>query len=153
MPAGTKRKPKVDKLAVALRIFVYVFLALAGMVIFPRLMIWAPNMYFVGSALSTFAAAAVANAVALRIYDRGQLADIGMGWTRGIAKKSADRRDRRLRFRIGGGPRPGGPAVGRHRARSGGGIQHRRRSFSFRSSWCSARSARRCCFADTRSRC
>ncbi len=74
-------KPKVDKLAVVLRIGVYVFLALAGMVIFPRLMIWAPNMYFVGSALSTFAAAAVANAVALRIYEHGQLADIGMGWT------------------------------------------------------------------------
>jgi uncharacterized protein len=42
---------------------------------------WTPNMYFVAAALSSFAAAAVANAIALRIYERGQLADIGMGWT------------------------------------------------------------------------
>jgi membrane protease YdiL (CAAX protease family) len=81
MPAENQGQPKVDKLAIALRIGVYAFLALAGMIIFPRLMIWAPNMYFVGSALSSFAAAAVANAIALRIYEHGQLADIGMGWT------------------------------------------------------------------------
>ena len=74
-------QPKVDKLAIALRIGVYLFLAFAGTVIFPRLMLWSPNMIFVAAALGVFAAAAVANAVALRIYERGQLADIGMGWT------------------------------------------------------------------------
>lgn len=76
-PAPTK----IDKFAIALRIFVYVFLAVAGMWIFPRLMMWTPNMYLVASALSSFAAAAVANAVTLRIFERGQLADIGLGWT------------------------------------------------------------------------
>ncbi len=73
--------PKVDRLAVILRVGLYLFLAVAGMGIFPRLMLWSPNMIFVAGALGIFAAAAVANAVALRIYESGQLADIGMGWT------------------------------------------------------------------------
>ncbi len=33
------------------------------------------------STLGTFAAAAVANTLALRIYERGNLSDIGLGWT------------------------------------------------------------------------
>lgn len=72
---------KVDRLAVALRVGVYFFLAVAGMWLFPLVLMWTPNMYFVASALSSFAAAAVANAIALRIYENGHLADIGMGWT------------------------------------------------------------------------
>lgn len=90
-----KPRPKVDKLAVALRVGVFVFLALAGMVIFPRLLMWSPNMYFVAAALGVFAAGAVANAVALRIYERGQLADLGMGWTHASRKN--------LLIGIGGG--------------------------------------------------
>lgn len=72
---------KVDKLAVALRVGVYFFLALIGLWLFPQLLTWTREMYFVGAALSSFAAAALANAFALRIYERGHLADIGMGWT------------------------------------------------------------------------
>ncbi len=81
MPSEQAPPAKTDKLAIALRIGVYVFLALAGMSLFPRLLLWSPNMVFVAAAMGIFAAAAVANAVALRIYERGQLADIGMGWT------------------------------------------------------------------------
>jgi membrane protease YdiL (CAAX protease family) len=33
------------------------------------------------STISTFAAAAVANAVVVRIYERGRLADVGLGWS------------------------------------------------------------------------
>ena len=43
------------------------------------LMIGAPVL--VVSTLGTFAAAAVANAVVLRIYERGNLSSIGLGWT------------------------------------------------------------------------
>jgi membrane protease YdiL (CAAX protease family) len=51
------------------------------MTIFPRLMMWAPNMLFVAAALGVFSAGAVANAIALRIYENARLTDIGMGWT------------------------------------------------------------------------
>ena len=50
---------------------------------------------FIVASLSTFAAAAIANAIVLRIYERGQLADIGLGWT------SASRRN--LGFGLLGG--------------------------------------------------
>jgi len=33
------------------------------------------------SALSAFGAAAVANAITVRIYERGRLSDLGLGWT------------------------------------------------------------------------
>jgi membrane protease YdiL (CAAX protease family) len=82
-------KPKVDKLAVALRVGVFLFLALVGTVLFPRLLNVAPAMYFVAAALGVFAAGAVANAVALRIYERGHLADLGLGWTSASRKNLA----------------------------------------------------------------
>jgi membrane protease YdiL (CAAX protease family) len=74
-----KDRPKLDRLGVVLRVGVYVFLLFIGMIILPRLMLGDRN-YLVASALGTFAAAAIANAVVLRIYERGQLADIGLGW-------------------------------------------------------------------------
>ena len=76
------RSPKTDRIALALRVFVYVFLVIAGMTIFPIVLYWVAPVPFVVSTLSSFAAAAVANAVALRIWEHGQLADIGMQWTR-----------------------------------------------------------------------
>lgn len=87
---------KVDKIAIALRIGVFVFLAVAGVFLFPRLLNWAPNMYIVASALGIFTAAAIANALVLRMYESGQLADLGLGWT------PASRRNLLIGF-IGGG--------------------------------------------------
>jgi membrane protease YdiL (CAAX protease family) len=75
----TPRKP--DPVALALRVFVYIFLVLAGMMIFPVVLYWAAPVPFVVATLSSFAAAAVANAITLRIWAHGQLADIGMQWT------------------------------------------------------------------------
>ena len=63
-----------------LRVGVFALIAILGYYIFPWAMIWVGSP-FVIAALSTFAAAGVANAIVLRIYERGQLADIGLGWT------------------------------------------------------------------------
>jgi uncharacterized protein len=49
--------------------------------VFPILIALIGAPVFVVSTLGTFAAAAVANAVVLRIYERGNLASIGLGWT------------------------------------------------------------------------
>ena len=83
-------------LGVLLRVGVFALIAILGYYIFP----WA--MSFVGSpfviaALSTFAAAGVANAITLRIYERALLADIGLGWT------SASRRNLALGILGGAG--------------------------------------------------
>jgi CAAX protease family protein len=65
---------------VLLRVGVFALIAILGYYIFPWAMIFVGSP-FVIAALSTFAAAGVANAIVLRIYERGQLADIGLGWT------------------------------------------------------------------------
>ncbi len=58
-------------------------LVILGITIFPILInfVAGPGAYLITAALSTFAAAALANAIPLRIYERGQLSDIGLGWS------------------------------------------------------------------------
>ncbi len=70
-----------SKFGVALRVGVYVFLSFTGMVIFSNVLLPLGG-YLVAAALSVFAAAAIANAITLRIYERGLLADIGFHWNR-----------------------------------------------------------------------
>ena len=69
-----------SKLGLALRVGVFAFLAVVGVIALPPL-IYLVGEYLVAAAMGTFAAAAVANAVVLRIYERGRLADIGLGWS------------------------------------------------------------------------
>jgi membrane protease YdiL (CAAX protease family) len=69
------------RLAVILRVGVFALIAILGYFIFPNVMAFFGVPQLVLAALGTFAAAAVANAIALRIYERGQLADIGLNWT------------------------------------------------------------------------
>jgi uncharacterized protein len=67
-----------DKQGILLRIGLYVLFACLGVLIFPAIM--QPLGTFLMTTLSTFAAAAVANAIVVRIYERGRLADVGLGW-------------------------------------------------------------------------
>ena len=85
---------KPDRLGIILRVGVYVFLVIVGLIVFPRLLLVGDSR-LIGAALGTFAAAAVANAIVLRIYERGQLVDIGLGWSRASA--------RNLLIGVGGG--------------------------------------------------
>lgn len=94
LPASTTQQGK--NLGVILRVGVFALIAILGYYIFPWAMIFVGSP-FVISALSTFAAAGVANAMVLRIYERGQLADIGLGWT------IASRRNLALGMLGGGG--------------------------------------------------
>ncbi len=77
-PTGAK---KLDILSVLLRLGVYAFLVILGMMILPPLLLGDRNI-LVASALGTFGAAAIGNAVVLRIFERGLLADVGLGWSR-----------------------------------------------------------------------
>ena len=67
-----------DKQGLILRVGLYILLAWMGLLLFPAL--HAPlGGIVVATTLSAFAAAAVANAVVVRIYERGRLADVGLG--------------------------------------------------------------------------
>jgi len=71
--------PAPSKLGVLLRVGIFAFIEIAGMVVLAPLM-YPIGGYLVSAALSTFAAAAIANTIALRVYERGHLADAGLGW-------------------------------------------------------------------------
>lgn len=90
-------KPSSKAATVALKTGFFAFLGIAGLVAFARALLWigGDSWFLLASALGVFAAAAVANALAMRIYERGRLADIGFAWN------AAARRH--LLFGLGGG--------------------------------------------------
>ena len=68
-----------NKQGLILRVSFYVLLAWMGLLVFPVML--PLGGIVVTSTLSTFAAAAVANAVVVRIYECGRLTDVGLGWS------------------------------------------------------------------------
>jgi uncharacterized protein len=69
-------------LGLALRVGVFALIAALGYYfVFPIIIALIGAPVFVISTLGTFAAAAVANTLAVRIYERGRLADIGLSWS------------------------------------------------------------------------
>ncbi|MBI3209226.1 MAG: CPBP family intramembrane metalloprotease [Candidatus Solibacter usitatus] len=71
--------PRRSKLGVLLRVGIFAFIEIIALSVFSSLM-FPLGGYMVSAALGTFAAAALANAIALRVYERGRLADVGLGW-------------------------------------------------------------------------
>jgi uncharacterized protein len=84
LPSPQVSPPEERKklLGVLLRVGVFALIAWLGYYfVFPIIIAFLGAPVFVISTLGTFAAAAVANTLALRIYERGNLSDIGLGWT------------------------------------------------------------------------
>src|SRR5688572_29812583 len=67
-----------DKLGLVLKIGLFAFFAYIGLAIFYNLLTFAGVL--IAGALGTFLAAAVANAITVRIFERGRLSDMGLGW-------------------------------------------------------------------------
>ncbi len=69
-----------DTIQTVIKLAVFVVLEILGLIVFGQLLV--PLIgYFAGSALHAFAAAAVANTLAMRIYERARLTDIGFAWS------------------------------------------------------------------------
>jgi uncharacterized protein len=84
LPSPDVSTPEQRKklLGVLLRVGVYALIAFLGYYfVFPLIIAFLGAPVLVISTLGTFAAAAVANTLAVRIYERGNLADIGLAWT------------------------------------------------------------------------
>lgn len=67
-----------EKLGLVLRIGLYAFLAYVSLILFFTLL--APTGILIAGAVGTFLAAAAANAITVRIFERGRLSDMGLGW-------------------------------------------------------------------------
>jgi membrane protease YdiL (CAAX protease family) len=75
-----------DKFELATRVGVFVVLGWLTLILSPYLMVLvvgSRDLNFVVGALASFAAAAVANAAAVRIFEQGRLSDLGLGWNPG----------------------------------------------------------------------
>lgn len=72
--------PRPTRLGLILRVGLFALIGIAGLLLFANLIMPLAG-YFAAATLGNFAAAAVATAIVLRIYERGQLSDIGLGWT------------------------------------------------------------------------
>jgi len=82
-------EPPLGKAALAQRVGLFVLLGWLGVLVFPILMQPVPAGLLVSSALSTFAAGAIANAVTVRIYERGRLSDFGLATSREALRQFA----------------------------------------------------------------
>ncbi len=70
----------VTKLGVLLRVGIFAFMEVAGLTLLGPMLL--PVLgYVAAAALGTFGAAAIANTIAVRVYERGNLADVGLGWS------------------------------------------------------------------------
>lgn len=68
-------------LAITLRVLAFIGIAVVGYFGFP-ILLQIVQVPLAAAAFASFATAAFANAIVLRIWERGRLADIGLGWTR-----------------------------------------------------------------------
>jgi membrane protease YdiL (CAAX protease family) len=75
-------KPPAKFVTLILKVGFFVFLALVGLVLFAQALLWigGSGWYLLASAISVFLAGAVANTLAMRVYERAALADVGFAW-------------------------------------------------------------------------
>jgi membrane protease YdiL (CAAX protease family) len=70
-----------NKIGILLRVGLFALIGIIGMkLIFPWLIFSIVDSLFVVAAMSVFASAAVANAIVVRVYERGRLSDLGLAW-------------------------------------------------------------------------
>ena len=73
-------EPKQDLLGLILRVGLFVLIGWLSLQIFGIILFWLTGNKVVTATMATFAAAALANAITVRIYERGQLSAIGLGY-------------------------------------------------------------------------
>ena len=87
-PPAAPATPPTDKIGIALRVGVFVLLAILGLIVYPSVLHQLAGM-LITAALGVFAAAATANTITLRIFERATLPAIGMGWSGGSSRNLA----------------------------------------------------------------
>ncbi len=79
-PLVQTSEPKPTKIGIVLRVALFILIGYMGMLVFSLLMLPLAGLV-VTAALAPFASAAIANAIVVRVYERGRLADLGLAWT------------------------------------------------------------------------
>jgi membrane protease YdiL (CAAX protease family) len=76
----TEETKKHDVLGLILRVGLFVLIGWLSLQIFGVILFFLTGNKVITATMATFAAAALANAITVRIYERGQLSAIGLGW-------------------------------------------------------------------------
>lgn len=78
----TDEPKKHDLLGLVLRVGLFVLIGWLSLQIFGITLFWLTGNKVITATMATFAAAALANAITVRIYERGELSAIGLGWAK-----------------------------------------------------------------------
>jgi uncharacterized protein len=77
----TEEAKKPDFLGLILRVGLFVLIGWLSFIFFGNVLYWITGSKLIAATMATFAAACVANAITVRIYERGQLSALGLGWS------------------------------------------------------------------------
>jgi membrane protease YdiL (CAAX protease family) len=77
----TEEVKKPDFLGLILRVGLFVLIGWLSFEVFGVVLFWLTQRTLIAATMASFAAACVANAITVRIYERGQLSALGLGWT------------------------------------------------------------------------
>jgi membrane protease YdiL (CAAX protease family) len=79
---------KPDLLGLILRVGLFILIGYLSFNVFGITLLWLTNgSLLVTATMAAFAAAALANAITVRIYERGQLSALGLGWTKASSRE------------------------------------------------------------------
>lgn len=78
----TEEPQKQDLLGLVLRVGLFVFIGWLSLQIFGIGLYWLTGSKVITATMATFAAACLANAITVRIYERGKLSALGLGWAK-----------------------------------------------------------------------
>lgn len=77
----TEEEKKPDLLGLILRVGLFVLIGWISLEVFGVVLFWLTASPLITATMATFAAACLANAITVRIYERGKLSALGLGWT------------------------------------------------------------------------
>jgi membrane protease YdiL (CAAX protease family) len=77
----TEEAKKPDLLGLILRVGLFILIGWLSLEVFGVVLFWITGSTLITATMATFAAACLANAITVRIYERGQLSALGLGWS------------------------------------------------------------------------
>jgi len=83
----TEEVKKPDFLGLILRVGLFVLIGWLGLIFFGNVLYWITGSKLIAATMASFGAACVANAITVRIYERGQLSALGLGWSHASSRE------------------------------------------------------------------
>jgi membrane protease YdiL (CAAX protease family) len=77
----TEEAKKPDLLGLILRVGLFILIGWLSLIIFSNILAVVTGSLLITATMATFAAACLANAITVRIYERSQLSALGLGWS------------------------------------------------------------------------